>query len=70
MTTLPLTPRQLEVCVLLMRGSKPKEIGERLGITPGSVYQHVDRAKNATGARTTEQLMAMLGSELRGVEVS
>lgn len=70
MTTLPLTQRQLEVCVLLMRGSKPKEIGEQFGISLGSVYQHIDRAKNAAGARTTEQLMAMLGSELRGAEVS
>ena len=65
MTTLPLTPRQMEVCVLAMQGFRFREIAERTGLTVGAVGHHLTRAKLKLGARTVRQLMAMLGSELR-----
>ena len=70
MTTLPLTPRQMEVCVLAMQGFRFREIAKRTGITVGAVGHHLTRAKKHMGARTVRQLMAMLGREVRGVEVS
>lgn len=44
-----LTPRQKEVYDLYVAGKGPKEISKKLGILPGSVALHINKAKHALG---------------------
>lgn len=42
-TSLPLTPREMELLELLSQGLLYKEIGQELGITTGTVKQHIHK---------------------------
>lgn len=57
---LGLTARQLEVVVLLADGLQAGEIAARLGVATSSVYRHVKRAKERTGARSRSDLVALV----------
>ncbi len=65
MTAHPLTPRQLEACVLYAQGLKAKEIGRRMGITYWSAHQYLYHATKRMGARGLGQLMFWLGREVK-----
>lgn len=56
-----LTPRELEVLRLLATGQTNREIGARLGISPGTVKSHVERliAKLAVSSRTEAAVYAL-----------
>lgn len=47
---LPLTPRQLEVVELVARGKRYPEIGRLLGISPHTVKNHAENAKDRIGS--------------------
>lgn len=55
-----LTARQLEVAVLLRDGLRHSEIAECLSISARQVERHVREARERVGARTTNELVAML----------
>jgi DNA-binding CsgD family transcriptional regulator len=57
---LGLTARQMEVVVLLADGLQAGEIAARLGVATSSVYRHVKRAKERTGARSRSDLVALV----------
>ena len=57
--TLRFRPREQQVIDLLITGDSQKEIASRLGISPKSVATYIALAKQRTGARSTEQLIAM-----------
>ena len=59
---LKLTPRQLEVALLLSDGLHQGEIAEALGITERQVGRLLSGARERTGAETTVQLVAMLAA--------
>ena len=42
-SSLPLTGRELEILQLLAKGMLYKEIGDQLGITTGTVKQHIHK---------------------------
>jgi transcriptional regulator of acetoin/glycerol metabolism len=57
-----LTPRQRHVATLLVAGLSHKQIAARLAITPRTVETHVERMRQALGARTTLRLVALLAA--------
>jgi DNA-binding CsgD family transcriptional regulator len=54
-----LTTRQREVALLLGSGMSNKEIARRLGLSVGTVKQHVHTILLKTGARTRFALVAL-----------
>jgi DNA-binding CsgD family transcriptional regulator len=54
-----LTPRQREVALLLGSGMSNKEIARRLGLSVGTVKQHVHTILLKAGARTRFELVAL-----------
>lgn len=59
-STLGLTARQLEVALLLAEDYSTGEIAAALGISPRTVYRHVEQSKDRAGAATREQLAALI----------
>jgi DNA-binding NarL/FixJ family response regulator len=53
-----LTPRQKEVLHLLLRGFTSKRIAAELGLTTGTVHNHVAALSGALGVRNRAQLVA------------
>jgi DNA-binding NarL/FixJ family response regulator len=53
-----LTPRQLQVLQLLLRGLTSKQIAAELDLTTGTVHNHVAALSGALGARNRAQLVA------------
>ena len=53
-----LTPRQLEVVLLLRDGLQQPEVAEVLSISRRQVERHVAEARERTGARTAAELVA------------
>jgi DNA-binding NarL/FixJ family response regulator len=51
-----LSPRELEVLKLVAAGETDREIASQLFITPATVYSHLDRIRDKTGARRRSQL--------------
>ena len=51
-----LTPRQREVVACLRLGLSNREIGQRLGITEGTVKIHLHSALGRTGLRNRTEL--------------
>lgn len=56
--TAGLTPRQLEVVLLLRDGLQQSQIAEALSISRRQVERHVSDARARTGARTSAELVA------------
>lgn len=56
-----LTPREVEVLVLIARGATTRQVARRLGITPKTAGTHVERIYGKTGAstRSTATLFAL-----------
>jgi DNA-binding CsgD family transcriptional regulator len=54
-----LTPAERNVVAGLARGSAPKELAYRWGISLETVRTHIKRAKRKTGARTLNELVAL-----------
>lgn len=56
-----LTPREIEVLVLIARGASTRQVAQRLAITPKTAETHIDRIYTKTGAstRSTATLFAM-----------
>jgi HD-GYP domain-containing protein (c-di-GMP phosphodiesterase class II) len=56
-----LTPREVEVLVLIARGASNKQVARALGITPRTVGTHIERIYTKIGAstRSTATLFAM-----------
>jgi HD-GYP domain-containing protein (c-di-GMP phosphodiesterase class II) len=56
-----LTPREIEVLILLARGAATKQIARALGITPKTAGTHIERIYSKTGAvsRSTATLFAL-----------
>jgi DNA-binding CsgD family transcriptional regulator len=47
-----LTPREVEVLVLIARGSSTRQVARRLGITPRTAGTHIERIYTKTGVST------------------
>ena len=56
-----LTPREVEVLVLIARGASTRQVAQRLEITPKTAETHIERIYTKTGASTqsTARLFAM-----------
>ena len=56
-----LTPREVEVLILLARGAATKQIARSLGITPKTAGTHIERiyAKTGASSRSTATLFAL-----------
>ena len=56
----PLTPRELEVAVLIARGLTSKEVGARLEIKKGTVDKTLEHIKNKLGISSRPELAIWL----------
>ena len=56
----PLTPRELEVAILLARGLRSKEVGAQLEITKGTVDKTFDHIKDKLGISSRPELAIWL----------
>jgi DNA-binding NarL/FixJ family response regulator len=56
----PLSPRELEVAVLIARGLTSKEVGTRLSIEKGTVDKHLEHIKDKLGINSRPQLAVWL----------
>jgi len=56
----PLSPRELEVAVLIAQGLTSKEVGARLDIEKGTVDKHLEHIKNKLGINSRPQLAVWL----------
>jgi DNA-binding CsgD family transcriptional regulator len=56
-----LTPRELEVLILIARGASNRQVAQTLGITPKTAGTHIERIYTKIGAstRSTATLFAM-----------
>jgi len=57
-----LTPREKEVCLLLIEGFKIKEISDRLGVTIATLKIHKARVMKKMGTTSTPILLRMIDS--------
>jgi DNA-binding CsgD family transcriptional regulator len=55
----PLSPRQQECLAHASRGASAKEIGRTLGISPETVYEHLELAYRRLGASGRTQALAL-----------
>jgi DNA-binding NarL/FixJ family response regulator len=56
----PLSPRELEVAVLIAHGLTSKEVGARLSIEKGTVDKHLEHIKDKLGINSRPQLAIWL----------
>jgi DNA-binding NarL/FixJ family response regulator len=56
----PLSPRELEVAVLIAKGLKSKEVGSRLFIERGTVDKHIEHIYDKLGFDSRPQLAIWL----------
>jgi DNA-binding CsgD family transcriptional regulator/DNA-binding Xre family transcriptional regulator len=54
-----LTPRQLDVLVLVVNGLTNRQIAERLGLSPGLVGTHIGRITGELGLTSRAELAAL-----------
>jgi DNA-binding NarL/FixJ family response regulator len=54
----PLTPRQIEVLLLLAEGASPKDIAERLHVSQSTVRKHVERILGLLNVRSRSEAIA------------
>jgi DNA-binding NarL/FixJ family response regulator len=54
----PLTPRQLEVLLLLAEGASPNEVAERLHVSPATVRKHIERILRLLDVRSRSEAIA------------
>jgi DNA-binding CsgD family transcriptional regulator len=57
---LPLTGRELEIVMLLVKGLHSRDIAERLTVSTRTIESHLYRAMSKTGTSTREELAALL----------
>lgn len=55
-----LTPRELQVCVMVYRGLSSKEIARQMGLSPRSVESHRNRARHKLGISDGKNLFSHL----------
>ena len=58
--SLPLTAGQMAVCRALVQGHSHIDIGQRLGVTPATVVDHVRKAYQALDVRSALELRAVV----------
>jgi HD-GYP domain-containing protein (c-di-GMP phosphodiesterase class II) len=65
-----LTPREIEVLMLIARGASTRQVAQRLSITPKTAETHIERIYAKTGAstRSTATLFAMQQGLLDSLE--
>ncbi len=65
-----LTPREVEVLILIARGASNRQAAQALGITPKTAGTHIERIYSKTGAstRSTVTLFAMQHGLLETLE--
>src|SRR5258708_11629351 len=65
-----LTPRELEVLILIARGASNRQVAQTLGITAKTAGTHIERIYSKTGAstRSTVTLFAMQHGLLETLE--
>jgi DNA-binding CsgD family transcriptional regulator len=51
-----LSPRELEILALVAAGETDRDIARQLFIAPATVYSHLERIRDKTGARRRAQL--------------
>jgi DNA-binding NarL/FixJ family response regulator len=56
LTTYQLSPRELEILALVASGETDRDIAKQLHIATATVYSHLDRIRDKTGARRRAQL--------------
>jgi DNA-binding CsgD family transcriptional regulator len=56
----PLSPRELEVAILIAKGLKSKEVGNKLDIERGTVDKHIEHIYNKLGFASRAQLAIWL----------
>jgi len=56
----PLSPRELEVALLIAKGLKSKEVGNKLDIERGTVDKHIEHIYNKLGFDSRPQLAIWL----------
>ena len=56
-----LSARQGEILLLLARGDLPRSIGNKLGISPGTVKAHVQHIYKKLGIHSKDELDALMG---------
>lgn len=59
-TTLPLTPRQRQVAVMIGLGKSPETIQTAIDLTPGTYRRHVEEIHARLGVHSRAELMARL----------
>jgi DNA-binding CsgD family transcriptional regulator len=64
-----LTPRQLEVTVMLAMGQTSQEIAESLGISYLTVRTHLESARSVAGVGSLTQLVSWYWRNLKQREV-
>ena len=62
---LPLTGRETEIASMLLRGSSPKAVSERLGISRETVYKHISNIHSKLGVSNQSELLAKLRESIR-----
>ena len=56
----PLSPRELEVALLIAKGLKSKEVGNKLDIERGTVDKHIEHIYNKLGVDSRAQIAIWL----------
>ena len=56
--SVPVTAREKEILVLLAQGLSNKEIGDKLGISPHTVKNHLQRMQNKLGVENRTQMIS------------
>ncbi len=60
----PLTPREREIVLGILRGESVKGTARRLGVSPKTVELHRTRAFDKTGLRSATEVLLKLGREM------
>lgn len=56
----PLSPRELEIALLIAKGLKSKEVGNKLDIERGTVDKHIEHIYNKLGVDSRAQIAIWL----------
>lgn len=67
MQSLPLSPKQKEVCLLLTEGSSYQHLAERLSVSANTVVDHVRKIYDKLDVRSHHELLSKLANEPKPV---